>query len=88
MPHSLELLGILSAFFALAAFIGNQYGVLDKDDIKYDALNMLSGIGLVIYAISIGATPFIITNTVWATVSGVDVAKYFWKRTRAVNSQK
>ena len=84
--NGLELLGILSALLTLSAFIMNQYGYLDKDDIRYDVLNMFSGIGLVIYAISIHGVPFILTNTVWAIVSGIDVAKYFLKRGRGAKS--
>jgi len=78
----LEIVGIVSALFTLSAFIMNQYGILSNDDIRYDALNMFSGLGLVTYAISIHGVPFIITNTVWALVSGIDVAKYFIKKAR------
>jgi hypothetical protein len=76
---ALEMLGILSALLTLSAFIMNQYGFLDKDDVRYDLMNMFSGIGLVIYAISIHGIPFILTNSVWAIVSGIDVARYCWR---------
>ena len=76
---SLELLGILSAFLALAAFVSNEYGKLTNESFLYDLLNLLAGTGLVIYAFSIHAVPFIITNSVWALVSGIDVVKYLWK---------
>lgn len=73
---SLEILGILSAFMALAAFVANEYGKLTNESFLYDLLNLFAGTGLVTYAISIGAVPFIITNSVWALVSGIDVVKY------------
>jgi hypothetical protein len=84
--NDIEILGIASALLTLSAFIMNQYGILQNDDIRYDALNMFSGIGLVIYAVSIDAIPFMLTNTVWAIVSGIDVAKYFLKKRRGVKS--
>lgn len=76
----LEILGILSALLTLTAFICNQYGYLGIDDIRYDMMNMLAGAGLVVYAISIHGVPFILTNSVWCVVSGIDVAKYLWKK--------
>ena len=81
-----QILGIFSSLFALSAFILNQYGYIDNDDIRYDVLNMFAGLGLVVYAISIHGVPFILTNTVWAIVSGIDVGKYLLKR-RASKSE-
>jgi len=82
----IEVLGILSALLNLTAFIMNQYGYLHNDDIRYDFANMIAGVGLVIYAVSIAAVPFMLTNSAWAVVSGIDVAKYFWKRRKGVKS--
>lgn len=76
----IEILGIFSALLALIAFVGNQYGMLRNDDFSYDLLNFLSAIGLMAYAFSTNALPFIMTNTVWAMVSGVDVIKYIYGR--------
>ncbi len=83
---ALEILGIFSALLTLSAFIMNQYGYLDKDDIRYDTLNMFAGLGLVSYAISIHGIPFILTNSVWAIISGIDVAKYLVRKGRGVKS--
>ena len=80
LMNPLEIIGIVSALLTLSAFIMNQYGILQNDDIRYDMMNMISGIGLVIYAVSIHGVPFILTNTVWAIVSGIDVGRYFLKR--------
>jgi hypothetical protein len=82
----IEVLGICSALLTLSAFIMNQYGILSNDDIRYDTMNMFAGLGLVTYAISIHAVPFMLTNTVWAIVSGVDVVRYFLKKQGSVKS--
>ena len=71
----MELVGILSAFMALAAFVGNEYGKLHARSYWYDMLNFVSSLGLFIYAFSIGAIPFVITNSVWATISMLDLIK-------------
>jgi hypothetical protein len=82
--NALEIIGIVSALLTLSAFIMNQYGILRNDDIRYDMMNMFSGIGLVIYAVSIHGVPFILTNSVWAIISGIDVVKYFLKKETAM----
>ena len=76
----MELLGILSALLALAAFVSNQFGWMRNDNIWYDATNLLSGVGLFLYAYWLGSLPFMITNSVWAIVSGIDVVKYFFHK--------
>ena len=73
---SLTLLGIFSALLALAAFVGNEYGKLTSESFLYDLMNFIAGAGLAYYALTIHALPFILTNTVWALVSGIDVVKY------------
>ncbi len=82
---SMELLGILSALMALVAFVGNEYHLLRADNVWYDVLNFLSAVGLFIYAFAIGGTPFLITNSVWAAVSGIDIVRWFLKRRRRIN---
>lgn len=78
--NNLEILGILSALLALIAFVSNEYNKLNNESVWYDLLNFFSGVGLIIYAVSIGAIPFIITNSVWALVSGIDLVKFIMKR--------
>ncbi len=72
----MELIGTLSALLVLCAFIANQYGYVRNDNIWYDTINLLSAGGLMVYALSIHGWPFIITNAVWAAVSGIDVVRY------------
>lgn len=75
-----ELLGIISAIITLAAFIANEYNALSAESFLYDALNFVSALGLLIYAVHTGVVPFILTNAVWGLVSGIDVVRYLLKR--------
>ena len=78
--NPIEILGIASALLALVAFVGNQYHKLSDTSFAYDFINMLSGIGLFTYVYLVDALPFMITNSVWAVVSGIDVVKYLVKK--------
>lgn len=73
---SIEILGFLSALLALTAFAGNQYGKMTNESFLYDFLNFISAIGLGTYAAYVGATPFVLTSSVWALVSLGDLIKY------------
>ena len=75
--NTLELVGIGSALLALVAFISNQYHLWGSDNIWYDLFNFVSAAGLLYYAVKMHAVPFIITNTVWGVVSGIDVVRFF-----------
>ena len=80
MMDSMEILGIASALLALYAFVANEYGALKADNFWYDFINIVSGIGLFIYAYYQGVIPFMLTNSVWALVSGIDVVKYLQRK--------
>ena len=71
----IEFLGIGSAALLLAAFAGNQFGKLSNDSLLYDGANLVAALGLFAYAYSMGVVPFMVTNAVWALVSGADVAR-------------
>ncbi len=77
--EAIEILGIGSALLALVAFVGNEYGQLKASSFWYDALNFLSAAGLFVYAYTEWVVPFMITNSVWALVAGIDVIRYFQK---------
>ncbi len=74
------IIGVVCAFITLIAFVANEYHIWENDNIWYDTLNFVSSIGLFYYSVSTGAIPFIITNTVWGFVSGLDVARYWFGR--------
>jgi len=84
----LEVLGIGSAFMILYAFVANEYGTLSVRSLTYDALNFLGSIGLFIYAFQTGVIPFMVTNSVWACVSGLDVYKHMRRRSRKVRPMR
>ena len=74
----IQIIGIVSAVVELSVFVLNQYGKISNENIWYDFINFVCGVGLTVYALSINALPFIITNTIWALVSFGDVVKYFY----------
>lgn len=76
----LLVLGFGSALLALVAFVGNQFGKLRAESFLYDFLNFISAVGLLYFAYQTKAYPFMLTNFVWALVSGADVMKYLFKK--------
>ncbi len=78
----IEILGIGSALLALFAFAGNEWGMMRAKSFWYDSLNFLSALGLFVYAYTQHVAPFMITNSVWALVSGIDVLRHLLKKKR------
>ncbi len=78
----LEVLGIGSAFLVLYAFVSNEYGNMSAQSYAYDLLNFLGALGLFLYAFQSGVIPFMLTNGVWATVSGIDLWRQMRKKKR------
>jgi hypothetical protein len=78
----LEVLGLGSAFMVLYAFMANEYGTLSVRSLTYDALNFFGAIGLFIYAFQTGTIPFMVTNSVWACIAGLDVFKHMRRRSK------
>lgn len=78
----IEILGIGSALLALFAFAGNEWGYMRAKGFWYDAINFLSAVGLFAYAYTQGVVPFMITNSVWGLVSGIDVLRHLLKKRR------
>ena len=76
----IEILGICSALLALFAFAGNEWWFMPARGFWYDAINFLSALGLFTYAYTEGVIPFMLTNSVWALVSGIDVLRHLLKR--------
>ena len=73
MDILLILLGSIGATLSLAAFMLNQIDRLTNDSIVYDLMNAFAGLLLFIYALILGAIPFMIINAVWGIVSFRDV---------------
>lgn len=69
------LIGSLGAALVLIAFILSQFHVWKDTDFKYDFLNFVGSVFLIIYAILLKSYPFLILNTIWGLVSLKDVIK-------------
>lgn len=69
------IIGSVGAFCVLFAFVQNQRNAWGNTSFKYDFLNALGSLFLLIYAISTVSVPFIVTNLVWGSLSLIDVVK-------------
>lgn len=76
----LIIIGVVGALLALAAFVGNELEWVSAKSFAYDLVNFVSALMLLYYAFTTRAYPFVLTNSVWALVSGIDVFKYLLKR--------
>ena len=74
------IIGITGASLILLAFFLNQTGKWSVGNVKYDFLNGVGSLLMVIYAVLLDSIPFLILNAVWALVSFKDVFKYLVKR--------
>lgn len=74
------IIGTSGAFIVLFAFLMSQFKIWNQDSLKYDFLNFLGSLLLVIYAILLKSYPFLILNTIWGLVSLKDVVLYFRKK--------
>lgn len=70
---SFLVLGILGMACILVAFLLEQRGVWKNDDLRYDLVNFIGSLFLVIYAIDGRSWPFIVLNAVWGLYSLRDV---------------
>ena len=68
-----QLIGTSGATLILIAFILNQLGHWRNTDLRYDIVNFIGSILLLMYAVLLKSYPFFILNTVWAVVSLRDI---------------
>lgn len=66
-------IGASGATLILIAFILEQTHRWKDTDLKYDVLNLIGSILLIVYALMLGSYPFLVLNGVWALVSLRDV---------------
>jgi TRAP-type uncharacterized transport system fused permease subunit len=69
------IIGIIGASLILIAFTANQLGHWKTDSKKYDSVNALGALFLMIYSYLISSYPFLILNTIWFLVAFRDVIK-------------
>jgi hypothetical protein len=72
--------GFLGALLALWGFVGIEFGEFRANTFKYDILNFLASLGLISYAISIQAWPYMLTSGMWLLVSLFDLLKISRRR--------
>lgn len=66
-------MGIIGATIILIAFLLNQTHIWSEEYFIYDFCNFVGSTLLIIYAVFLDSTPFIILNSVWAFVSLKDM---------------
>jgi len=73
------LVGILGAATTLYAFIMNELDIWTNYNLKYDLLNFIASVALMIYAVSVETLPFFILNLIWGMVALKDIISKFVK---------
>ncbi len=76
------LIGILGAGLILIAFVLEQSHRWRDDELRYDVVNFIGGVLLVLYALLVSAYPFAVLNGVWAFVSLRDTVRDLRKNKR------
>ena len=77
---SITLFGVFGTGLILLAYVMNQRGHWPNTSKKYDVVNMIGSLMLVIFAITTDSLPFIILNGVWFAIAFRDVVRPFIKR--------
>ncbi len=72
-PATALTLGMIGMLLILIGFFMVQSHRWSQDDLKYDLINAVGSLLLVIYGIEGRAWPFVILNTIWALYSLKDV---------------
>ena len=67
------IIGASGATLILIAFVMAQIHRWKDTDLKYDEINFIGGVLLVIYAVLLRSYPFFILNAVWSFVSFRDI---------------
>lgn len=70
-------IGVFGASVVLLGFILNQFNVLSTQSRRYDILNIVGPVVLVVYALMLSSMPFVILNVVWALTSACSLYKSF-----------
>ncbi len=66
-------MGVIGATIILLLFVLNELGRIKNTNFWYDLGNFVGAVLLLVYAWSLGSTPFMILNAVWAFVALRDV---------------
>lgn len=64
----IEILGWSGALLLLLAYGLLSVGKLRSQDVRYQSMNIIAGVFLIVNAVSNGVWPFVALNAVWALV--------------------
>ncbi len=76
--------GIIGMVLVLIAYILNQLGRLDDENVFYDGLNFVGALLLFVYALAEEVYPFLILNAVWGAVAGHDLYRRYKSKQKPV----
>jgi hypothetical protein len=76
----LTLFGVIGTMLILFAFFMNQSGRWKASSRRYDIVNMIGSLILVIFALETNSLPFLILNSVWFAIAFRDVVKPMLKK--------
>ena len=70
-----SLLGAAGLLMLLIAFGLNSFGKMKRTDLSYNLLNCIGAFALVVYALDLRATLFVVLESVWGIVAAYQIAK-------------
>ena len=71
--------GMAGMLCILTAFVLDEFSKWNQETVQYNLLNILGGLLLVWYALTLNSWPFIILNGVWVAAAGVKCGKILQK---------
>lgn len=75
-----EILGWSGALLLLIAYGLLSSGKLRSQNVRYQAMNIIAGVCLIINAVSNSAWPFVVLNIVWALVGVITVIRIITRK--------
>lgn len=69
-----SLLGTAGLLMLLIAFGLNSFGKMKRTDLSYNLLNCIGAFALVVYALDLSATLFVVLESVWGIVAAYQIA--------------
>jgi len=76
----IDLLGWLGAILLLLGYFLTSRSYLEINSLKYQLLNLIGALSLVIYSCYYEAYPFILINAFWSIISIFQLVKIFKMR--------
>ncbi|MGH7268235.1 MAG: CBU_0592 family membrane protein [Candidatus Rokuibacteriota bacterium] len=70
-----QILALAGALLILAAYAGNQYGLLDRRDVLYNAMNLVGAVILTAVAYRARLWGFVLLEGVWSILTIVPLVR-------------